>query len=705
MRSLLLLSALLTASVATAAPGEFTQQGRLSDSSGVPLDGFNTVTFSLHDSRTGGSALWSETHTLEFEGGYYNVILGSQNAFNKDDFDGSDDLFLGLAINGGAQLPDRTELTSVPWAIWAQGADTAVTAENVSGGIVDASEIRINGNTVIDSSGTPAVSWDDLSDIPSDFADGTDDGFAPPNCSTDEIIRWDGSSWSCSSADDHNHNASSINDGVFSVDRIPVGSDSGTVAAGDHGHDASSITDGILSVDRIPVGSDSGSVAAGNHSHNGIEALDCSGGEIAKYNDSSNAWECASAGGGGGGTLLFNYELNENSGSTFADTSGLANDAESPGGGIASGSAGHAGRGVNFTGGVLTADDGNTIPDSPYVTVEAWVEPALPLSGDRVILQKDGAYTLMQTDDTIEFTVTTTEGTCTINSAYAVTAGEWAHVTGAYNGSTVMVSVNNAWIEEICEEGPLADTFGGKFHIGADASSGSSTDSYKGVIDEVRGWSFAPQSSYQYASQGSLYRWNVWSTYNQPAGWYFGNDANMTGGVNPSTWGNSWGQASQMSSSSTVLRTLFTRQGPRLTQNQGNATVVADEWYYYSSTNSKHAGALFRIQNTTSGNINWNVCWWKTSSDGSYDERASIALNGSDVWNSGSTATYASNGNSCHNLNIPAGRTSTAIFISSSTEVSGTRGLALAFYNNSLTLPTGLRFVDDLDTKPDGWQF
>jgi hypothetical protein len=27
----------------------------------------------------------------------------------------------------------------------------------------------------------------------------------------------------------------------------------------------------------------------------------------------------------------------------------------------------------------------------------------------------------------------------------------------------------------------------------------------------------------------------------------------------------------------------------------------------------------------------------------------------------------------------------------------------MAFYNNSLVLPNGLEFVDDLDFKPNGW--
>jgi hypothetical protein len=55
-------------------------------------------------------------------------------------------------------------------------------------------------------------------------------------------------------------------------------------------------------------------------------------------------------------------------------------------------------------------------------------------------------------------------------------------------------------------------------------------------------------------------------------------------------------------------------------------------------------------------------------------------------------------------ITIPAGRTSTAIFVASSSYPSGdTRSTFLAFTNDCHALPAGLQFVDDLDTKPDGW--
>lgn len=199
------------------------------------------------------------------------------------------------------------------------------------------------------------------------------------------------------------------------------------------------------------------------------------------------------------------------------------------------------------------------------------------------------------------------------------------------------------------------------------------------------------------AYSGARYRWAVWSSYNQPQGWYASNDANLFGGINPSNWGDGSAIASQLSADKQVLLTLFNRRGFA----GKNAMVVADEWYSNSSTNSKHAGALFRIRNTTNAAIEWVVNARQTSYGG-WGERASVALNGVSIWHSGGT-NYYTNATFTHRLSIPANRTSTAIFISGSTSQSGTRGLLLAFYSNSLELPAGLEYVDDLDTATNGW--
>ena len=55
-------------------------------------------------------------------------------------------------------------------------------------------------------------------------------------------------------------------------------------------------------------------------------------------------------------------------------------------------------------------------------------------------------------------------------------------------------------------------------------------------------------------------------------------------------------------------------------------------------------------------------------------------------------------------LSIPPGRTSSIFFVMGSGGPQYTRTVALAFYNNALQLPAGLRYVDDLATAQGGWE-
>ncbi len=477
MRRLIVLAcALMLSSTASAVPTEFAHQGRLHDALGDPLDGFNSVTFSLHTAPAGGAAVWAETHTLDFDNGYFSVSLGSSNALDPAAFDG-DEMYLSIAVGGGSPLSNRIKLSSVPWSFWSLNADTAT---NVDGGVVNASEIQINGTTVIDGSGGVDANWSDLQGIPSGFADGTDDGLVPPTCTTGQSLQYNGSSWVCVIAGDHNLNVDLVNAG-------------------------------ILDISHIPVGGSSTQVAAGNHVHNGIEGLTCAGGEVAKFDASTGAWACASSGGGGAGALLVNFELNDSS-APFIDDSGGGHDANPPGAGFAAGSSGHSGTSIKFSGGVITVGAGNSINDSPYITAEAWIRPDVPVSGDKTILLKEGAYLLRQTGDKIEFEVTGVNGSCSVTSVDAVAAGTWFHVQGTYNGRAVTVAVDGAVYETTCANGSLASTFGDPLHIGGDGTGSTVLEPYEGNVDEVRIWSMAPPSS-EYFNGSPVLQTRVYSDY------------------------------------------------------------------------------------------------------------------------------------------------------------------------------------------------
>lgn len=204
----------------------------------------------------------------------------------------------------------------------------------------------------------------------------------------------------------------------------------------------------------------------------------------------------------------------------------------------------------------------------------------------------------------------------------------------------------------------------------------------------------------------AVYRWNVFSVRSRQYSCWYANDGNspaLFGGPAPSAWGGTTQtMADDLSSDKDVLRSLLTRKG----YAGDNALVIADEWCQgnYTYDQAKYVVVLFRIENSTGGAINWTPCFYATGAGGSnFYEPSSMALNGVNMWAGGKIEPrYKFN----TTISIPANRTSTVIFAVGSSEsntANGLRSLFLAFTDDCLDLPAGLRFVDDLDTATGGW--
>jgi len=116
----------LLISLAAAAPQSVTQQGRLLDTSGVPINGSQALTFTLYDALTGGAAGFTATQTVALDSGYYSVVL---SGLTPADLAG--DRWLEIAT-AGSPLGARQPLTSVPYAIRSTQADSVVLADNVA---------------------------------------------------------------------------------------------------------------------------------------------------------------------------------------------------------------------------------------------------------------------------------------------------------------------------------------------------------------------------------------------------------------------------------------------------------------------------------------------------------------------------------------------------------------------------------------------
>jgi len=98
-------------------PRTLSYQGVLSDTSGVPKpDGSYTLTFRLYLASSGGSAIWTETKTLNVKNGLFNTILADQTPFDTlVTFDKP--YWLGIKVGTEPELLPRIPLTSVAYSL------------------------------------------------------------------------------------------------------------------------------------------------------------------------------------------------------------------------------------------------------------------------------------------------------------------------------------------------------------------------------------------------------------------------------------------------------------------------------------------------------------------------------------------------------------------------------------------------------------
>ena len=113
-----------------ALPAVISYQGQLTQAGGGPLPGPAQLVFRLYGAATGGAALWTETPpAVALSSGVFSVQLGSAAPLALP-FD--QPYYLGVSVNGGAELAPRTPLASAPYALAAQTvADGAVTAAKI----------------------------------------------------------------------------------------------------------------------------------------------------------------------------------------------------------------------------------------------------------------------------------------------------------------------------------------------------------------------------------------------------------------------------------------------------------------------------------------------------------------------------------------------------------------------------------------------
>ena len=89
----------LPSPTAAAVPLQVPLQGALRDNAGAPVsEGTFEMTFTLYRDAEGTDAAWSETRTVDVQGGLFRAMLGDDTPVDPALFSGSGALWLGLIV-------------------------------------------------------------------------------------------------------------------------------------------------------------------------------------------------------------------------------------------------------------------------------------------------------------------------------------------------------------------------------------------------------------------------------------------------------------------------------------------------------------------------------------------------------------------------------------------------------------------------------
>ncbi|MBX3043344.1 MAG: tail fiber domain-containing protein [Candidatus Kapabacteria bacterium] len=128
-------------------PQTISWQGILQDADAKNLSGTYSLTVKLYDVSSGGSALWSETHSnVVIADGLVNLTLGSFMPFSVNF---ADEYWFEITVDSGTPLP-RIKLNSVPYSLHSKMAESAnETDPTWSGTANETANIGRSGNVGI----------------------------------------------------------------------------------------------------------------------------------------------------------------------------------------------------------------------------------------------------------------------------------------------------------------------------------------------------------------------------------------------------------------------------------------------------------------------------------------------------------------------------------------------------------------------------
>ncbi len=108
---------------AATSPQQLGFQGKLLDTSNNPRNGTADLIFTVYDAPTGGNARWTETRSaVPVTNGVFSLQLGAVTGLPTSLFMGASS-YLGIAVDGGAEMTPRQQLLMAPSAFRALLAD------------------------------------------------------------------------------------------------------------------------------------------------------------------------------------------------------------------------------------------------------------------------------------------------------------------------------------------------------------------------------------------------------------------------------------------------------------------------------------------------------------------------------------------------------------------------------------------------------
>lgn len=116
-----ILAALLLAlpAVATTLPMRIPFQGKLIDpATNNPRNGTMSMTFKIYAAPAGGSALFTETQSVDVINGVFSVQIGTVSTMSEDLFSGAS-AYLGITVSPDAEMSPRQPLSMSPYAFTA----------------------------------------------------------------------------------------------------------------------------------------------------------------------------------------------------------------------------------------------------------------------------------------------------------------------------------------------------------------------------------------------------------------------------------------------------------------------------------------------------------------------------------------------------------------------------------------------------------